>query len=439
MSDTILLEELTWKDARKDIKASEPELSRIIDTLSPGKDYKLIKVKYPFGATIFKEGIFHLPTEGNQTVPISHAKIPTKIRDLLGYQKLPLGCITNHHGVEVFRELDERIFSLAFFNSGLNLGIWETFSQASPFTVSAGARSLIMLPKIADAHAHRKLIQKFGIDASVPVEPFTFYNVLQKLAAHQNFGSTWNVEVIFLTAKWQKMLKNDRAWMEFKNFILTRAWEHIALGRNKVIIFDLVWELFSRTLSKYRIKPASYVIDTFKHLIFVALGALPAYCPATDNLAGPLLEAQKAYLDVYQLKASIPTIMRPIHFNKENNHPVYYSMQIPTHLETSPKSRDTASVKHDMDELIWLFDKFAYEINNNQIGSGNLEMKELLKYTKFDFFHTETGEAHRILPTSRLIEEDKRFLHIPTGYATRSFAERGTFIRGCLRISNRNK
>lgn len=234
--------EITWDEVRADFKKVEPELTQIIDKLSPGKNYPLLQVAYPFGSLIFDEAKVHLPSHKYESIPISHSQVPGKIKDHLGYSSLPLGCVINLHGIEIFRELDDRFHSISFFNQGLHLGIWEFFERPTPFSISAGARSLMMLPKISDNSSHAAL-KKYGVVSPHPRSPFDQWQIFREMASHENFSTTWNCNVVYFTEKWIGKIKNDNAWLSFKYFILKRAWEHIEYSRNR-FLYDETWESF---------------------------------------------------------------------------------------------------------------------------------------------------------------------------------------------------
>src|SRR3990172_11859758 len=92
----LLVEEKSWSDVRDIIKQYEPELCSIINKINPGKSYPVLKITYPFGAKIFKRGVFYLPTIDKQTIAITDNNVPTRIQQQLGYSSLPLGVILEH-------------------------------------------------------------------------------------------------------------------------------------------------------------------------------------------------------------------------------------------------------------------------------------------------------------------------------------------------------
>lgn len=428
--------EITWAQARQQVYRSDPEFAQMLDELSPDNTPLFIQVRYPFGAKIYHNGSVHLPVTTTHTVPLHDTAVPQQIKEHLSYGDLPLGLINNQHGVEVHRELDDRVFSLAFFSKGLDVGIWETFAPATPFTLTAGARSIFLLPKIADSASHKRL-KSLGVYSLPPHTLFEHWKIFTELANHPDFSDPWHCEILFLIAHWAKKIKTDPAWLKIYNFILRKAWGHTRYGRNK-IMFDIVWEAFSRMLSSKKIRPTSYVVDTLKHLVFVANGTLPAFTPAVNDIAGPALAIQKIYLEHYGLKTYFPTIMHPHHFSLEKSSDcVYYSLQVPTQMDSVPKSRNSVSTKIDLSEFIWLIEKFKLFLENNPLPLDNYQVYDILTKVQFDFFHSESDVSQNIQSTEKMIIQDQTISHQLLPNDPRKFAEKSTFVRGCIRISSK--
>ncbi len=435
----ILTEEHMWSDVRNTVKQYEPELCSVIDKIDPGKSYPIIKVTYPFGTKIFEKGVFYLPTINKQTIAITDSNVPTQIKQQLTYNSLPMGVILDN-GTEVYSESKDRVFSLVYFKHGFNLGIWEFFDTASPFSVSAGARSLFMLPKITNASGHRRL-DKYGISFPAPQAPFEQHDIFKKIACHKNFPDPWGCKVLFFTQSWAQKIRNDAKWRDLQNFLLRRIWEHTHYSRDKMYI-DTIWESFSRFLTKKRIKPDAHLVDTVKHLIFTAIGIVPAFAPAVDNQAAPIDGLLKTYIEDYGLETYAPSIMQPGHFSLATpKNYVYYSLQVPTYLESIPQFRVPTSTRNDLSALIDLMDMFIYELlHGDDIQHGSIHsIYENLQKIQFDYFHSEPNVNKGIYPSSDLPKEDKRFLYMPRGYTKPGFCEKSSFARGCIRISNKQQ
>lgn len=434
----LALEKLFWEDIKEHI-TDEPELVEIIDQLSPDDHYPIYKVSYPFAAEIFSQGHFNLPDrETGKTIAITDNRIPKDIQAALNYSALPLGILLGNGGVEVFSELEDRVFSAAYFTSGLNLGIWEAFDYPTPFTVTAGARSLFMLPKTMEAEGYKRLKQRFGVTTPLSSKLFDQWYIFKEIINHKNFYEPWRCDIFFLSMPWLRNLKTEPKLISLYNFLLRRAWQQTEYSRHKRML-DTVWEPFSRVLTKDRIKPNTHIVDTLKHLIFVATGALPAFSPAVDRKAAPIDELLKAYLDYYDLKIYTPSLMQPRYFSiADTAEPVYYSLQIPTYLESMPKYRSPNSARSDLSDLIELMDRFMQEFIRKNLSNNNLHhIYDILSRVQFDYFHSEAELDQGIYCSKELSLEDTRFLYMPPGYENRSFCHRSLFARGCVRISSK--
>lgn len=431
-----LIQEIHWQTARNAFVKTDPELSAIIDELSPDKSLPLLKITYPFGTKILENNTFYAPNNNETFLPLAHPKTPKMLQEQLGYNSCPLGLITSQHGVEIFYETENRLLSVAFFDQGLHLGIWELFATPIPITMTAGARSVFLTPKITDSSSHKKL-KKFGVHSPPPTNLFEHWPIFTELSQHPNFGEYWASEIIFFPDKWIEKIKNDPSWLKLKFYILNRAWQHSEFQRNQGLC-NVIWDAYSNILTKKRIKPPSYVINIFKHLLFVTTGAIPAFKPFTgDETCGPFDKIIQIYLEEYGLKTYLPTLMHPYHFRSNNStDPVYFSLQIPTYLDASPQSRDSVSAKADLESLIWLIDKFNYELNSHNFGLENMPILSNYSNINLDFFHSEANEKEPVKPTIQLPSFDNNLLYSSKGkHGDRKFAERSSFFRGCVKIS----
>jgi hypothetical protein len=437
------IRKITWKEARPKLNDCEPELVKIIDKLVSTEDETppLLSVLYSFGGIIYTDKIVHIPTgRGFQTLPITSRRIPSEFQELLDYSPLPLCFVGNKHGVEVYHETEGLMHSISVFNEGLNLGIWEFFDEPTPYSISAGARTLMLLPKIMDQSGHDALA-KIGVQSPPPHNPFDQWHIFRELANYHKFATPWHSEIIFFTKKWADKIHNDPKWLPFKLFVLKRAWDHTRHNRYK-FIFDDMWESFAKVLSLRKIKPVSYVLDAFKHLTYIAMEnySLTAYTPTVgEETLAPTKEILRIFLEEYDLENLAPTLMLPTHFSlRENQLPVYYSWQIPTHWNLVPRSRDSTSTKRDLDYLVWLDNAFRDALATGKLRIAIDKVYDVFEKVEFKFFHTDGDADGTIRPSSLMATEDNRLLYVPGNkakYGKRDFAARSTFARGCIRIS----
>jgi len=438
-ANDISIEELTWQEAKAKVRKVNPKLHDIIDEWNPGPEYTLFKVIYPFGTNVLADGTLNLPYKGNRTIPINHHTVPRHIRDKLTYSSFPLGLIIEN-GNEVFLEMVDRIISLAFFNPGEILGLWEALDPPTShfpkriWKVSAGARSLFMLPKIADAGAHEKLKRQYGVRTPLPKKLRYHWRVFKEIASHPNFTATWQNEIFFFSSKWVEKSK-DPGWLNFHHFLLQEAWKLSAYARNETTR-SIIWELFARSLTKKGIKPNPYLMDTLKHLVAIGVGGFPGSKPAgSSQQAGPIQAFQSIYIDTYKLDYS-PTIMAPYHLHMDDNcKAVYYSLHAPTLFESLPKAKTTGSLLSDLRSLKSLLEHFIEEALDGNLKIENTPLQIIIDNINYDFFHSEQDTYGEIRPTKEMPQEDESLFKIPHINKDMPFAESSPFTRGCIRIS----
>lgn len=437
LSRETYIQEITWQEARQE-SGIEPEFKKIVDEISPHNDFTLFKVRYPFGQNIFKDNVFYLPNDKGISIPIIDSSIANNIRAQLSYNILPLGMIIKN-GVEVFREIEDKVFCVAFYSNGLDIGIWEHFNWSTPYTVSAGARSLYMLPSISDISSHKRLKKEFGIIVPPPKRLYDHWRVFTELASSPNFSVKWFCEVLFLTDKWLEKIKNDIAWIKLDRYLWQKGWQHSGYGRRKAIL-DIAWEEISRSISNKYIKADPHAIDTLKHLIFIGTGTVPASAPAIGrNEAGPLKEIQIIYETIYGLE-NIATIMQPSSLVLGNSKPVYYSMSLRTLLETAPKARKTATVIDNMRELQELLNHFIDHGYWSKLRIAAEPLHKIINNLNFSSFHGEMyAYGITIRPSTEMPEQDSDLLYDPYNKGKRVFASNSSFLKGCVRISLKNK
>ena len=438
------IETLTWKDVREDILKVNPKLATVIDDIDPGKEYLLYRVKYPFGSKIIDEGTFCLPNSSGQLLPISHPSIAEPIRKALQYSNVPLGLIQKK-ATEVYFETTDRIFPLRLFNPGVILGLWESLDPLPSYhsrkiwTVSSGARSTFLLPKIADASCFKHLRQKYHFRINSTKEFSQHWKLFNTIAKHHSFPE-WHTEILFFSNKWAET-RSNKCMQPFRNFLLEQAWFLSRHARN-ASTFSIVWGLFVRFLTNQGIKPNTYLMDSLIHLLAIASGTFPGFKPSDNSrISGPYPEIQKAILDDYGLKTYVPTIMRPSNFSiNQPNEKVYYSLQYPTLLETFPKTRNPYSVLSDLRELKKLIEDFTEAASSGYLRIEDTSFYDLLDKIKFDYFHSDSDGAEDIRSTKVMPKEDAGLIYMPKGnYGKRRFSETNSFVRGCIRISTKQK
>ncbi len=437
-------EEITWDQARTKVAQVKPELAAIIDEFNPGKNHTFIKAWYPFGVNIRDKGRFHLPTEEGNLATIDEFQTSADIRDKLGYSPSPLGLILDK-AVEIYVETPEgRTIPFKLFGPGVTFGVWEVMPSPSirlrrswNWSISSGARTLFMLPKISDASNHLKLQRKYNVRSYLPHNIFEHEKIFAEISNHRAQESQWHSEILFFTKQWIEPQSNNMGWIKLKEYWAQEAWRQITYWSNKMII-DFNWEAYIAELTKRKIKLKPYLLDTVKHLILIGTGTIPAFKPTDDSqLVAPTLVIQQAYTEDYGLKTYAPVIMQPDFLLPEKNKYVYYSLHAPTLPEKPPAFENFSSVIKILRELKLLMDIYI-ELSQKYPKLEFSPGYDFLEWVEYDYFHTEIDPFGVIKTTPLMFKEDPSLGQCPEKFGKRLFPERAPFFRGCVRVSLKN-
>lgn len=230
-------------------------------------------------------------------------------------------------------------------------------------------------------------------------------------------------------------MQNDLAWKPLLLLFHELAWEGSAYERNQPT-YEFA---YSRFFATRNLKPSPYLASTLKHLFMLASETFVGFGIATDNAYAPVRTIQKIYIESYGLRKYIPTIFNPVLFSLFNQStPIYYSFNLPTTLESLPKARKLQNTLRDLSELKHLLMTFIDEIKNNRLWLDGTIIEKIARDISFDFFHCKLDRHGEIALTSEMIKEDRRFFDCPDEFGKREVSETGAFLRGCVRISQKN-
>jgi hypothetical protein len=429
---------LTWQQARASVKKVNPALAQVIDRLSPDDSYSLFKVRYPFGAPILKRTQLMLPHKGRLAAADS-ADIAPEIQEQLCYNgTVPMGLVL-HHGMEQHIELADRVLPYDFFEPGDLFALSKTFEStpslntARVWHLTAGARSLFMLPKISDEQSHRKLRREFQLHADVPRELNDQWSVFSELAGSHGFENKWYVEVLYFSKKWLSHRESqDVGWNNFYQHLFQIALDKSQFFRHYVIL-NLA---FSRAQVDRNLRPDPYLADTVEHLITMRAGAALGFCVANDESAGPIFELEKIYTEVYRLRNQYAAaFMRPYRFDRTRpNQPVYYSLRQPTALEFSPRARKVASTMSDLHEVKHVLKTVMKDFSERRDLVGT-PLSEFARLSEINFYHTEKDALSEALPVGGLATADPAFPVLFERQKGLKLCESSPFLKGCVTIA----
>ncbi|HVV67626.1 MAG TPA: hypothetical protein VHE99_01110 [Gammaproteobacteria bacterium] len=431
--DDLNVEEVNWSSVRERILAINPSLAEAIDDMSPGPKHTFFIARYPYGAKIVDKGKFALPLKSKELVSLSDPSLNDDVRKKIAGPAIPL-CLTLTNSNEVFAETSqERVVPLNFFIPGDLFGVFEVLNQITQisseplWSVTAGAKTVFLLPRANDLIGHNRIRKELNITAPAPKNLGDQFDFFKEIAIKSN--SEWENEILIFTNEWFVNTDTEKNTVKFYKFLLVLCWKQLQLFRD-TIDSSLRWASFSEEMGSRNIKPRPYLIDVVKHLISIANGATVALRPATNNIALPVELIQRIYVEIYGLKNYFPTIMQPAKFTKADQ-PVYFSLSYPTILEGSPFLRNPPSIMDDARELMRLIKIFTQAV----MKYHSFSQDDSIVSTQYDFFHTDVDSYSEINSSSLIITQDSRFLAFSDKFSQRVPCDNAPFFRGCVRIS----
>lgn len=424
------LEEILWNDVRDEVHKINPELAKVCDQISPGQEHTLFRIRYPYGSKIVDRGSFQLPSEHKVMVSLKDQSVPEKIKKKIVYSPIPL-CLVLHNDTEVFVEANDRVTPLNFFKPGDLFGVFESINlltglDAKPiWSVTAGGRSVFMLPRIADKTAHNRIRKEFRINNEKPDDLKGQWEIFKGIYDCAGGIDCWHNDILVFTESWFSSKNDDATWLRFYNYLLKSCW----LQMKSLIDFGLLWSGFSQGVSIRNLKPRTYLIDTVKHLVSIANNFRIAFKPAEDETALPVSLIQNAYMDCYMLKNYVPVIMQPSKLGGKDKQ-VYYSLCFPTVLESSPYTKHPPSIIEDQRSIKKLLETLVKSIND-----GSTHIVNPIKYVRYEFFHSEIDPYGEIKNSQDISLTDHRFNETNSRFHDRFFCSTAQFFRGCIRVS----
>ena len=133
---------------------------------------------------------------------------------------------------EVFVETKRRVVPLNYFLPGNLFGVFEVMNQLTNnfsepmWSVTAGARSVFLLPRINDAIGHNKIRKEFNSVLKPPQILSDQFEIFKEIAL-KTTDSDWYNEILIFTGDW---FTNENAQsVKFYKYLLDLCWKQIQL------------------------------------------------------------------------------------------------------------------------------------------------------------------------------------------------------------------
>lgn len=428
---------VSWSDIRDEVFNVNQDLASIIDSLNPGPDFKLIKASYLYGDIFVKQGELQIPHK-NKLLPISDQNIEANIREEVSYNTMPLILLLQKDS-ELFVNAGTRIVPINLFHKGNLTGTYEAMDHMngrkshSVWNLSAGSSSIFMLPKITDKLSLKRINNEYHIPHTIQVTRLHDHReVFRGIAQGSKSTQPWHNTVLFFGKKWLDN-HNAKEWDKFREYLTRIIWDQANYAIDK-LKFNICWESCSRIISLRRLQPKPYLIDHVKHMLSIAAGNFPAFIPMDDSQeAAPTQELQKAFIEKYNLKQYLPTLMHACMLDDPILQPkyIYYSLSIPTILEGSPLKKNSSTVLSDLREIKLLIETLK---ENPHKVNLNPETDKLIQELAIDYFHYEKDMCDQVKPSALLPHDDKNFVRDQQNFSGRTFCPNSPFFSGCIRL-----
>lgn len=436
------LQKITWEQARSQVADVNPDFCKIIDELNPDDSHWLVKVTYPYGSMVMNRSVLAIPNNIGDIVPITDATIDPKIREGIGYNlnSNPVSIVLKN-SFEIYLPLSDRTIPLSgLIEPGTAFGAWRMLNPSHTeqpvfiWDMTAGARSVFMLPKITEGLKHKKLEKAFGITANIPRSLMNHWEVFRQLANSDTINTErWDSEILFFSKAWFNHLK-DKAWNNFYQYFYKSGWAGTEYWRNQPM-----WNLiFSLVLKEYEAKPNANIMDTAQYLLNMGVGAFTGLGPARNTLSGPWNLIQDAYSEVYEIKNYPPIIIQPQTFNMhdQNSPAVYYSLQFPNATQFKPSTRIKVSIISDLHEIRSLMRRYERDLLDDKYNLGGTSLFDLFKKVQYDYFHNAV-ELHEGMKYTSEMSADTYLRTTVDGKVHNSFPASCLFGRGCIKLSHK--
>lgn len=400
MSGTI--ECLTWSDVREQVSKVNRDLFELLDGVLQAGDVGFYRITYSYGEKIISRCHLCLDTENQSSLPSS-------------IRQMPLGLVLTR-SLEQYIETVNAVLPYHVYGAGDCFGIYENLTNNDPKyacgEVSAGLRTVFLLPRISDRSAHLSLQREFSIDFPPPKSLLEHHRVFTSLACY----SDWNCQVLVFDKT--IFTKHKQA---FFNYWIKQTTDK-QLNEYNSMAEDKDWQVLSERVRQQRWHIKPQLFNYIRYILRISNNSLPGYIPAGIDEDGlPVHFIQDCYINKYGLKNHTPIIMQPANLSSYTGM-VYISLAMPT-LITYPVARgEERSLMADMRDLkLWL--QRFHETSCHQLAT-------------YKFFHSDEDQTGQIQLAKTMPLQDRRLLKTYDEYRGRSFPDNSPFLKGCVRIDS---
>ncbi len=210
------------------------------------------------------------------------------------------------------------------------------------------------------------------------------------------------------------------------------VWSETSFMRDEVVFNFVV----SRALTERNLKPNPYLTDTAKHIFTVGRGTSTGFKIANNNNSAPISFLREVFSTVYQLKFDPSFIHAGYLSDIEKTNALYYSLETPSLMTFSPKSRNASNKMKDVREIKDIMKVISKYILENCDEIKIKPIHDLASQVSYDFFHSDEDVLHDLNCSKGLENLDKSINEL-TKNSKKEFCHTSPFLRGCITIKEK--
>jgi hypothetical protein len=366
---------LPWEAVKEQYYNQLPDIIDELDFCAPSRDAEVYLARYSYGDYIFHQHRWCYPSFFSKEIP--------PLKDL-SYSALPLGCVL-HHGAEQYLSYPQQTSPIKLYTPDKFIGLTEALQSkrslpqaftSIPLEITAGARTLFLLPSLDNEAGLHQLQQKYHwpiARAEFAAEQWFLFKEMAKAST-----SSWTCEVIWFPVAWLD-------YPPFRDFLYLQQNQSV---NHHGLMIDLILNKHLNEMANV----SPYLLATLRHLLHIALGSYPGVRPqANSELWAPTALIKELILDTHPL-ACLPTLLGPSMF--EHNHPVYYSCHVPTITTPVPTNSIITSIKFSQ-QIMAIINRLDCQVIDLPAITG---------------FHSQQDPAGILLSSHRIHLDDKGFV-----------------------------
>jgi hypothetical protein len=218
-----------WGDIREEVHKVEPIFASIVDELAPNHSFPLFLARYRYGELIADHQSAFIPSNNGDVVRLSDASVSEDVSKNLGYgqDSLPMGLVLEKR-IEYFIDLGREGITIPWliyepgnffpFTTILGKKAKYNYMPNGLLAISAGARSVFMLPNIGCYGNHVNLQRDYGVDALAPKSHYDHSGVFKEIVNSKASSTNWQCSILYFSEKWLNKLHNDKNWLPLKAY-----------------------------------------------------------------------------------------------------------------------------------------------------------------------------------------------------------------------------